>query len=255
MSTDKTRSPRRSVVQTLTKLLPLSALLWGHPMVSWAAESEMGAGVIGVWHQAGEVQPDMDAWQAQWIWMPEAHTGDAMLARRSFILEDAPDKAMLRITASSLYQLYINGQYVSRGPARSAPHHQSFDLLDISKLLKAGGNVLAVRVHYQRGTVSYHHEGRPGLLIQLDAIVSNEALSIVSDASWKVNPDKAWDNDVPLMSRFHLEVPDRVDLREHSPGWQHKDFDDSPWPSARALTRNVGWPSHQANDKPRPLME
>ena len=61
-----------------------------------------------------------------------------LLVRKTFDLDNIPEKAQLQITASSQYQLFINGQYVRRGPARSAPHHQSFDILDIQNLLQKG---------------------------------------------------------------------------------------------------------------------
>ena len=99
--------------------------------------------------------------------MPKSIQSDVMLARRSFTIEDIPEEAILRISASSKYELYINEKYISQGPARSAPHHQSFDVLEISSVLKTGKNTIAVRVHYQRGTTSYHIKGRAGLLVQL----------------------------------------------------------------------------------------
>lgn len=73
-------------------------------------------------------------WQAQWIWMHEDIESHMMLARRSFELNSLPESATLGITASSIYQLYVNGTYINRGPARSVPHHQSFDLFGPKEL-------------------------------------------------------------------------------------------------------------------------
>ena len=128
-------------------------------------ESQLPNGVKGLWtldSSAGELNSN---WKAQWIWMPENVESDVMLARRSFSLSEQPKTSRLRISASSKYELYVNGKYVCQGPARSAPHHQSFDVLDISSVLKEGKNTIAVRVHYQRGTTSYHLKGRAGLLV------------------------------------------------------------------------------------------
>ena len=117
-------------------------------------------------------------WKAKWIWLPEKMESDVMLARNSFNLKEKPAISKLRISASSKYELYINGKYVCQGPARSAPHHQSFDILDISSILQKGKNTIAARVHFQRGTKSYHLNGRAGLLVQLDTdekiIITNE---------------------------------------------------------------------------------
>ena len=91
---------------------------------------------------------------------------------------ELPQKAILKITATSHYKLYINGQYLLQGPARSAPHHQSFDQLEITPLLEKGINTIAVKVHYQDGQQSYHFQSRPGLLVQLNlSLVLTSCLS------------------------------------------------------------------------------
>lgn len=234
--------------------LIVACLQWAWPLSGNAAEMEVRPGVRGQWLDAGEAPSQPSAWQAQWVWMGEENSGDAMLARRSFELTAVPEKASLRITASSMYQLHVNGAYVCRGPARSAPHHQSFDVLDISGLLHQGRNALAVRVHYQRGTISHHHEGRPGLLVQLDMPMGAKDTQLATDSDWKVHPDASWDSEAPYISRFHLEVSDRVDLQKRILDWQTVGFDDSTWPAATPLIRNVGWPSPQMNDPPRSLI-
>ena len=176
-----------------------------------------------------------------------------LLARKTFELEDVAESAQLRITASSLYKLYVNGHYVARGPARSSPHHQSYDVHDIRKWLVAGQNTLAVRAHYQAGTIAYHHQGRPGLLAQLDMVGQGAEISIHTDASWLVLPDPSWSETAPLMSRFHLEVCDRVDLRQNPGEWTGNFYDDSEWERAKPLMREVGWPSPQPNARPQAL--
>ena len=194
------------------------------------------------------------SWQAQWIWMPEGVDADMLLARKAFTLPEKPARAVLSITASSRYQLFINGNYICRGPARCAPHHQSFDVLDITEPLRKGKNVLAIRVHYQREDVSYYDPSRAGLLAQLDCTSGSQASTIPTDASWRVTPDESWLNASPRMARFHLEVCDRMDLRRKIAGWTDLDFDDSGWLKAQVLRRETGWPLPQPNDRPTHLI-
>ncbi len=202
----------------------------------------------------GNENIDTNQWKAHWIWMNEGTLSDVMLARRSFEIDQKPDAAELKITASSQYQLYINGKYYRRGPARSAPHHQSFDILDIKDLLSLGRNTLAVRVHHQRGKYAYHYKGRPGLLAQLDITQPGASISICSDTTWKVSPDPSWDNTAPRISRFQLVVNDRVDLRKEVKDWHSLEFDDGNWSNATSLVREVGWPAPQPNAHPQPLI-
>jgi hypothetical protein len=177
-----------------------------------------------------------------------------LLARKSFSLKEIPQSASLRISASSIYKLYVNGEYIRRGPARSAPHHQSYDDFDISRFLKTGKNVMAVRVHYQEGSIAYHHQGRGGLLVQLDLMDKNgRAWTVATDDNWRVLGDPAWSSDSVMLSRFHLEVADRMDMTKAIPDWASLGYDDASWDKAVSLMRKVGWPSVQRNAKPDSL--
>ncbi|MFT6806973.1 MAG: alpha-L-rhamnosidase [Saprospiraceae bacterium] len=187
-------------------------------------------------------------WQAQWIWMHDSIANDVMLARREFQIENAIEKAELLITASSQYQLYINGNYLRRGPARSAPHHQSFDRLDVSSMLIIGNNTIAIRVHHQRGKRSYTNNGRAGLLAQLEIETLDDTTILHTDNHWKVFPDYSWSNNAKRISRFQLVVNDLVDVRKDQRDWYTMAFDDSEWQKASPLMRLDGWPMPQKDD-------
>lgn len=220
---------------------------------AYGAWMEIRPGVRGIWQAPGEGAPAAGPWRAQWIWMPEDAGSDAMLARGTVDLPAVPQEARLRITATSQYELFVNGESVCRGPARSRPHHQSYDILEVSGLLRAGRNTLAIRVHVQAGQVSYHEPVRGGLLAQLDAVAGGETVTMATGPRWKVSPDEAWDKRAPRMSRFHLQVNDRVDLRRQARGWTGPAFDDRAWRPARVLRRETGWPTPQADDRPQAL--
>ncbi len=228
-------------------------LLFNICSATFATDMKIRPGVNGIWFQPNEGETSSFSWQSQWIWMDDEVESDMMLARRSFDLPNPPQKALLRITATSLYQLYVNGEYVCRGPARCTPHHQSFDILDVTGLLHEGKNILAIRVHYQKGKRSYHHSGRAGLLAQLDISLNGKESSIITDANWKVSPDPSWDNGAPQINRFQLVVSDWVDMRQHIKGWNEITFNDANWSSAKPLMRNVGWPSPEKNAQPQTL--
>jgi len=52
----------------------------------------------------------------------------------------------LKITASSLYRVFLNGEFLGYGPARAAHGFYRVDDYDLSKLAKSGENVLAIEV-------------------------------------------------------------------------------------------------------------
>ncbi len=205
-----------------------------------------------VWYTPNDEMPKYE-WQAQWIWLKDSINSDVMLARKTFELTNLPNEALLRITASSQYQLYINGEYVRRGPARSAPHHQSFDILDILGLLREGKNLMAIRVHQQKKKFSYNLDQRGGLLVQLDMNSNGKTETVFTNSDWRVSSQPSWDDNSPTISRFQQIVNDHVDMRKHLHGWKNIEFNDSDWSNATPLLRTDGWPSVQKNDSPYEL--
>jgi hypothetical protein len=238
---------------TLNKLFPYLILITFQCISAFATEMEIRPGVKGIWLKPFESETSDFHWQANWIWLDDASTSQVMLARRTFELESIPPDAILRLTASSQYQLYINGIYICRGPARSASHHQSYDILEISGMLRQGLNTIAVRVHHQKGKYSYHLNERAGLLAQLDIPVKDQFLKVITGPGWKVSPDTGWDNQSPVINRFQQIVTDRVDLNKVQRGWKQITFDDSGWMDPYILMRDTGWPGVQQNATPRSL--
>ncbi len=209
--------------------------------------------VNGIWYSPEDTEEATFHWKSNWIWHDSKIQNNLVLFRKNFNLTQLPEQATLRITATSLYQLYINGQYINRGPARSAPHHQSYDILEIAALLKPGANVIAVQVHFQPDKKSYQHQARAGLLAQLDYSVNNKNAGIYSNSSWKAMADPSWNNSAPKINRFQRAVNDRVDLQETVRQWQAIGFDDNRWATAKSLMRNAGWPGPQKNARARAL--
>lgn len=164
---------------------------------------------------------------------------DAMCRfRRSFVAPDTIASATLRITADARYQLFVNGRYVGRGPARSDPRRQLVDVIDVAPLLLPGrGNVLAVLVlHHGYGT-GQSIARVPGLLAELRLRDRSGVESVVgSDAAWRCELATSYLAGAPRMSGCHgaIEV---FDARSAPLGWETASFDDSGWhpPACRSL--------------------
>ncbi len=235
--------PTFRVAAYVARIIAISALaagtLAGQPAGRWGSTM---------------AESDLPKWKAQWIWLPENSEAEMLLARKAFHLPDAPERALLSITATSQYQLFVNGKYICCGPARSAAHHQSFDVLDLADRLHRGFNVVAVRIHFQREDVSYYGTSRAGLLAQLDCKSASRLTTLKTDTSWRVAADESWMNSSPRMARFHLAVCDRVDLRRRIRGWTDVEFDDAQWQPAQVLRREEGWPLPQPDDRPTHLI-
>lgn len=166
---------------------------------------------------------------AQWIFIE----GDAsppnyyLAARKTFALNEAPDSALLHISADSRYVLYINGAYIGRGPNRCWPFDQQYDTHDVARHLRAGDNVIAVLVHNIGASTYQYMPGRGGLIVRLIA----DGTEVVTDRSWFVAPHTGWRRSVPRVA-MQMGWAEYFDAREDLRGWTCGEFDDSGWSQA-----------------------
>ena len=88
------------------------------------------------------------AWESSWVTHPGASVFDygVFHFRNSFSLEDAPDSAIIYVSADNRYRLFVNGTEVSFGPARGTLDYWRYETLDISEYLVSGENVIAAEV-------------------------------------------------------------------------------------------------------------
>jgi hypothetical protein len=189
-------------------------------------------------------------WKAFWIWRKGETSGTNLflLARKSFSLEKKPEQAMIYITADNIYELYVNGILVNRGPARCQPHHQFYDVLDIAPLLNAGRNVLAIRALHKASYGSYNLPPRPGLLAQLEIKNGDNLMVIGTNESFKVSRVEGFD----LNSEVYSEL---ADFRKAQNEWTELNFDDSNWENAEELVsdRYLSWPGPSPKSRPQTL--
>ena len=166
--------------------------------------------------------------RAFWIW-PDSPNWDIhnsyALFRKTFALGSVPARASLLITADQSYQLFINGRFVCRGPARGFQAHWPYDEIDVRSYLKKGRNTMAVRA-YNPGFSNFQYltQGYAGLLIA----ARWGKTEIHSDASWKsIRQSSVCRDTVP--TSLQLFSQEHIDLREESGDWTAPDFDDSHW--------------------------
>ena len=182
-----------------------------------------------------EVAP---AWTARWISAPGAPAFDYGVYhfRRTFDLTEKPQTFLVQVTADNRYQLFVNGERVSWGPARGDLYHWRYETVDLAPHLKPGRNVLAAVVwnfglHAPQAQVTY----QTGFLLQV-AGDAEKALS--TDKNWKAVRNDAY-APVPIVpaeihNQYYVAGPgDRVDAARYPWGWEQPDFDDAKWEPAQ----------------------
>ncbi len=190
------------------------------------------------------------------VWIGSDHAFDlreAYLRFRSptdWRLERQPKQAKLFISADSRYKLWVNGQYVARGPARSYPQAQCVDRLDLTPYLRAGRNTLAVQV-YQPGYshFSYVHRGMAGLFAHL--VIDGQS-ELVTNTRWRTSRDFSFSATVPPVSIYISGVEDRdLNLADN---WLDPTYDDSGWAAARLVAPVGGYPWTDMQARAIPLL-
>ena len=108
---------------------------------------------------------------ANWIWI-NGNSGldynTHVVFRKDFRLDSAVSEAKLAVTADTKYRLKVNGQWCADGPARAYFDHYSYDVVDLSSLLRVGLNRIECEVRFA-GCGTFHQiPQRGGFLCQLD---------------------------------------------------------------------------------------
>ena len=160
--------------------------------------------------------------------------------------------AVLNISAVSRYRLYINGVSVLAGPCKGDRWRQYFETLNIAKYLKAGKNIIAVKVvayppveaqelgnDEQGPFFSWNFSAGPCLVVG-GAIErqGHESISLnTGETEWYVKRDRAigW---VAQKLSFWMGVMEKVQAELLPPGWCTEAMDKGEWSPAEAR-----WPT------------
>lgn len=122
--------------------------------------------------------------------------------RKDIDLQTIPEKALSQIACDSKYWLWINGELaVFEGQLKRGPNPRDtyYDEIDIAPFLKEGKNSIAVLVWYfGKDGFSHKSSGEAGLAFQCNAI------NLLSDESWLVRLDKAFDDTGRPKPNFRL---------------------------------------------------
>ena len=198
--------------------------------------------------------------QGNWIWTADAPSeGQWINLRKTFNLKNVPDCVEAKISLDSRYWMWINGEMaVYEGQLKGGPdkHSWYYDVVDIAPYLKEGKNTIAILACYwgfqSASAVPTKNQG-----ILFDAIfpagsLEGEATRLVSDSTWKVQKDPAYE-----MPPFRKNKrPDAVDTQYNAAkaveGWKDADFDDSQWADATVKTLRQSDPKNNLVERAIP---
>ena len=138
--------------------------------------------------QAAAQQPT-NAWTASWITHPTAPLRDPGVFhfRKLLELKNHPTRFVVHVSADNRFILFVNGQRVGDGPARSDLHHWHYETFDLAPFLAAGRNVVAATVfHFGIYAPLAQVSDRLAFLLQSD---STAEAALNTDPSWEVEQE------------------------------------------------------------------
>jgi len=157
-------------------------------------------------------------------------------------------KTVIKISADDYYKLYVNGHFVTMGPASAYPWAYYYNEVDISEYIVDGVNTIAVHTYYQ-GYINHawiSADLRAGFWCSLE---SDGKELLVSDESWRWADHTAYTEHGKI--GYDTIVAECYDSSAPEVGFESPDFDDSAWGYA-AIRKNddhvmVKQPSEQLN--------
>ncbi|MEM7030285.1 MAG: alpha-L-rhamnosidase [Chloroflexota bacterium] len=163
---------------------------------------------------------------------PSSH--EVSLFRHSFELDITVISPTLSIFADTRYEVWIDGQWIGRGPARFSDMTREYDTYTLSKL-PVGEHVIAILAQW---APNLRRSNSITPLIMADIRGSTTAGSIQvaqTSADWKGILSNAWHNDpYPVHAWGALGPTELLDLRLLPPDWMLPNFDDKAWPQVVA---------------------
>jgi hypothetical protein len=156
---------------------------------------------------------------AEWIWTSVKRRNQFVLFAQNIELLKA-GQLNITVTASHTYELYINGEYVMRGPVHGDPKWCQFDRYVYDPGDERNLQIVFV-VHYSADI--YLHYVLPSQA-GLRAIITSDGIETKTDESWFCKELEMWQEDVGKRG-WALDYFEDYDARQEPEGWQSKSFD------------------------------
>lgn len=155
------------------------------------------------------------------------------------------ERLFLSISADDYYKLYVNGTFVTQGPAPAVPEQYYYNELDLTDYLQPGKNVLAVHLYYQGliNRVWNSGDNRFGLYAKLRAETKKHEMGL----QWRYQICKAYSSGGTV--GYETQFLENFDSRLWEADWNSLDYDDSTW------ERMIPWDAADYQLLPQPTRQ
>ncbi|MFD3275234.1 alpha-rhamnosidase [Aquirufa echingensis] len=192
--------------------------------------------LVGPLAYAQNLKPELwrKPWKASWITYSENANSIYSLQglkdygvfkfQKTVNLAEKPAKCLIHVSGDNRYKLYVNGTWVSAGPARGDLYFWNFETLDIAPYLKVGENTLEALVWNEgKGKSEAQISYATGFILQADE-EAHAALN--TNMNWQVAKNLGVSPLQPRVPGYY--VAGQGELQEYAKSW-------SPFISAKSL--------------------
>lgn len=179
---------------------------------------------------------------ARFIWQHDQAQvrNEYVYFRNQFDLSEIPEEAEINLYADSRYQLFVNEIFVNFGPARSYPENPEYDTYDISRFLRIGKNVIAVKALYNGIENFQVPDNLPGFIAWGNIKTAKEEISLYTPGEWVCKKSTGYDQNAVRFS-FACAAMEVYDARKESYNWKGIDTQISDWKKPIMISDQNAW--------------
>jgi alpha-L-rhamnosidase len=157
----------------------------------------------------------------RWIWSDAPGPNPYVAFVKTVSLTHRNRPVHVRITASSHYELFLNGDFVGRGPVYGDPQWCLYDEWVYTPSAERDRLEIVIVAHHSTGTRILAVKPAPAGVL---ALFTGKELECGTDGSWKCLPLPMWRQDVPERG-WALDYCEDYDAAHEPSGWDRKIFD------------------------------
>ena len=177
-------------------------------------------------------QSDQFANRTSAIWAnaasPSIH--EVALFRKSFWVDSTVSTPTLSIFADTRYEIWVDGVWVGRGPARFLRIYHEYDQYVLEDF-GPGEHLVSILVQW-----SPNERRSESTTPYLQAALTANKFDIRTDPSWKVFLPMAWQTNPALVHSWGLiGATELLDLRTLPSDWMQPHYSDAAWPYAVSI--------------------
>jgi alpha-L-rhamnosidase len=179
-----------------------------------------------------ELPPEISEDNPIWAHASAPLKHEVVLFRHRISLDETLENAVLHIFADTRYEIWFDGKWIGRGPARFSLLTREYDVYQLGGL-NQGEHLIAVLVqwapNYRRSEST-----TPYLQAHIQGKNSNQTRIMARTGSqWKAYFADAWKSNASPVHSWGLIGPtELLDLRKLPAKWMQMGFNDVDWPSA-----------------------